>query len=68
MKITLVTVGKIKEKYLKDAIAAVSYTHLDVYKRQEKITLSLRLHLRLWQSFAWQMISTTLEDGLAELS
>ena len=61
MKITLVTVGKIKERYFEDAIkeyskrlgrycrldiiqvqdektpdgaGAVSYTHLDVYKRQ----------------------------------
>ena len=34
MKITVIAVGKIKEKYLVEAIKAVSYTHLDVYKRQ----------------------------------
>ena len=41
MKIKLICVGKLKEKYLDDGIkeylkriSAVSYTHLDVYKRQ----------------------------------
>ena len=32
MRISIVCVGKIKEKYLKLGIDAVSYTHLYIYK------------------------------------
>ena len=60
MKVTVITVGKIKEKYLKDAIAeyskrlskyckleiieAVSYTHLMIWRKLYRKIRIMRQH------------------------
>ena len=37
--VTVIILAKNEEQHMKDCIASVSYTHLDVYKRQGGIRL-----------------------------
>ena len=45
---------KLKENYFDDDSIAVSYTHLDVYKRQVSILSVLQKYAPLFGSFATQ--------------